>query len=246
MDEPTYKIKHEQFEGPLDLLLGLIEKRKLMINEFSLAKITDDYIAHIRDAEKFPLGDSAHFILIASTLVLIKSRSLLPQLKLTEEEENSVHNLEDRLKLYQRTKELSLHISALFGKELLFQPNARKVEPFFSPDESMTLANFQNAISALIHSLPKKEKLSQVVVRKVISLEETISKLTQRITSSLKMSFREFAGVGKQEKVGVIVSFLAMLELVKQGIIQVRQEKDFSDIMMETNDIGVPDYSSSG
>ena len=243
MDEPTYKIKHEQFEGPLDLLLGLIEKRKLMINEFSLAKITDDYIEHIRDAEKFPLGDSAHFILIASTLVLIKSRSLLPQLKLTEEEETSVHDLEDRLKLYQRIKELSLHVKDLFGKEFLFQPNARKVEPVFSPDESMTPANLQAAILALVNGLPKKEKLSQVVVRKVVSLEETISNLTARITSSLKMSFREFAGVGKQEKVGVIVSFLAMLELVKQGIIQVRQERDFSDIMMETNDIGVPNYT---
>ncbi len=243
MNEQAYKVKHEQFEGPLDLLLGLIEKRKLMVNEFSLAKITDDYIAHIRDLEKFPLGDSAHFILIASTLVLIKSRSLLPQLKLTEDEENSVHNLEERLKLYQRIKELSVHVKELFGKQFLFQPNARKVEPLFSPDASMTVVNFHSAIAALIHSLPKKEKLSQVVVRKVVSLEETISKLTERISSSLRMSFREFAGVGKQEKVGVIVSFLAMLELVKQGIIQVRQEREFSDIMMETNAVGVPDYS---
>lgn len=243
MNEQSYKIKHEQFEGPLDLLLGLIEKRKLMVNEFSLAKITDDYIAHIRDLEKFPLGDSAHFILIASTLVLIKSRSLLPALKLTEEEESSVHNLEDRLKLYQRIKELSLHVKDLFGKEFLFQPNARRQEPLFSPDDSMTVANFHAAVASLIHSLPKKEKLSQVVVRKVVSLEETIGKLTQRITSSLKMSFREFAGIGKQEKVGVIVSFLAMLELVKQGVIQVRQEKDFSDILMETNDVGVPNYT---
>lgn len=243
MDQAGFTIKHEQFEGPLDLLLGLIEKRKLMVNEFSLAKITDDYIAHVRELGNYPLADSAHFILIASTLVLIKSRSLLPELKLTEEEEASVQNLEDRLKLYQRIKELSTHVRERFGREFLFQPNARKIEPVFSPDESMTVGNLMNAIEALVRSLPKKEKLSQVIVRKVVSLEETISKLTQRITSSLKMSFREFAGVGKQEKVGVIVSFLAMLELVKQGIIEVRQERDFSDIMMETNAVGVPNYS---
>ncbi len=154
-----------------------------------------------------------------------------------------MHDLEDRLKVYQRIKELSLHVHELFGKEFLFLPNARKQEPLFSPDDSMTVANFHSAISGLMKTLPKKEKLSQVVVRKVVSLEETISKLTARISSSLKMSFREFAGVGKQEKVGVIVSFLAMLELVKQGIIQVRQEKDFSDITMETAEVGLPKYT---
>lgn len=81
------------------------------------------------------------------------------------------------------------------------------------------------------------------MVRKVISLEETIESLTYRIKSSLKMSFREFAKVGKEEKVNVIVSFLAMLELVKQGVIMVSQEKEFDDIHIESFDVGVPRYT---
>ena len=94
----------------------------------------------------------------------------------------------------------------------------------------------------VIKNFPKKEILPKAIVRKVISLEEMITNLTQRITSNLKMSFREFANVSKAEKVNVIVSFLAMLELVKQGVINVAQEQKFDDIKMETVNIGVPKY----
>jgi len=243
MNDPAFRIKHEKFEGPLDLLLSLIEKRKFFVNEISLARITDDFIAHIQDLGQFPIADGAHFILIASTLVLIKSRSLLPTLKLTEDEESSIQNLEERLKLYQQIKELSVHVKDRFGKQFLFMPQVRKVEPVFAPDEAMTLPNLAASLRSMIQALPKKEVLPQVIVKKVKSLEETIDSLTERIKSNLKMSFREFAKVGKEEKVNVIVSFLAMLELVKQGMIQVQQERDFSDIMIETNQVGVPDYS---
>ena len=82
----TFKIKTEAFEGPLDLLLNLIEKRKLFINDISISKVADDYIAYIKNLNKFPIRESANFILIASTLLLIKSISLLPNLHLSEEE----------------------------------------------------------------------------------------------------------------------------------------------------------------
>jgi len=80
-------------------------------------------------------------------------------------------------------------------------------------------------------------------VRKVMSLEEMIVNLTERITSSAKMSFKDFAGVGKQERVHVIVSFLAMLELVKQGVVDVTQDAHFQDITIETQAVGVPRYN---
>ena len=85
-----FTVKTKDFEGPLDLLLDLIEKRKFFINDLSLAKVTDDFIAHIQQFENLPMGESAHFILVASTLLLIKSRSLLPQLNLTEEEQTDL------------------------------------------------------------------------------------------------------------------------------------------------------------
>lgn len=239
----AFKVKTESFEGPLDLLLSLVEKRKLFINDIALSKVTDDFIAHIQNFEKLPMADSAQFILIASTLLLIKSKSLLPALTLTEEEQTDIVDLETRLKIYQRIKDASLNVKNLFGVNIIFpQSQNRPIETTFSPHESMNLLSLAGAIKDIIKSLPKKENIPKAVVRKVISLEEMIDNLTNRITHGLKMKFSEFASAHKEERVNVIVSFLAMLELVKQGVIHVSQEDHFADIHMETKSIGVPHY----
>jgi segregation and condensation protein A len=239
----NFTVKTHSFEGPLDLLLDLIEKRKLFINDISLAKVTDDFIAHIKTFENMPMGESAHFILVASTLLLIKSKSLLPQLQLTEEEQGDIHDLETRLKIYKRIKEASVSIRELFGAEVIFpQSQSRPVSPVFTPDTEFTLEKALFSLKDLINRLPKKEKIPHTVVKKVVSLEEMIGTLTTRITSHLRMSFKEFTREHKENKVNVIVSFLAMLELVKQGVVHVTQENNFDDIHMETKEIGVPRY----
>lgn len=251
MQSEHYNIKLEGFEGPFDLLLNLIEKRKLFINDISLSKVTDDYIAHIKNIESFPIAQSANFILVASTLLLIKSKSLLPALTLSTEEETSIEELERRLKIYKRMKELSRHIVERFGSTILFPPESgRPVVPVFSPDKNTTLPGILTAVRGIIASIPKVEKIPKAILKKVVSLEETIKLLTERITTSLKMSFKDFANhkgennatLSREDKIGVIVSFLAMLELVKQGIINVTQNKLFHDIDMETNNVGVPRY----
>ena len=242
MLEKKFKIKTEVFEGPIDLLLSLIEKRKLMINEISIAKVTDDFISYLQNRGEYSIKDTSDFLVIASTLLLIKSRSLLPSLSLTDEEKADIMDLELKLKIYKRIKELSVHIKSSFGKNILFFPNARKMEPVFSPDSLMTKENITNAIFAVIKNLPKFEVKPRVMVSKVISLEEMIQDLTKRIQSSIKMSFKEFSGMGKTDKVNVIVGFLAMLELVKQGLIEARQSDKSGDIHMETKSVGVPIY----
>jgi len=239
----AFTIKTQSFEGPLDLLLDLIEKRKLFINDISLAQVTDDFISHIRKFEALPMGESAHFILIASTLLLIKSKSLLPQLSLTEEEKGDIEQLETRLKIYKRIKDASKHIQTLFGTDMLFgQSRSRIQEPVFAPSADAQLERILVTLKDLIKRLPKKEKLPQVVVQKVISLEEMIDTLTTRIQSNLRMSFKDFAGGHKENKVNFIVSFLAMLELVKQGVVHVTQESHADDIVIETKEVGVPRY----
>ncbi len=237
-----FRVNTGSFEGPLDVLLSLIEKRKLFINDISLAKVADDYLAHVKQLENFPIADSANFILVASTLVLIKSKSLLPNLELSEGEQGDIADLERRLKIYRRIKELSVGVKALFGRKVMFPPEPRKIEPVFSPDDSMTVSSLLSAIKDVLKSLPKQEFLPKAVVAKVMSLEEMITHLTKRVTEGLRMSFREFSKSGKANKVHVIVGFLAMLELVKQGIISVAQEKHFEDIVMETEQVGVPRY----
>lgn len=238
-----FKVKTNSFEGPLDLLLDLIEKRKLFISDISLAKVTDDFIVHIKQFEKLPMGESAHFILIASTLLLIKSKSLLPALTLTEEEQGDILDLETRLKILKRLKEASIHVARLFGKNIIYQQSQSvAIMPVFAPDPQFTLEKALFSLKDLISRLPKKENLPKHVVKKVVSLEEMIGALTNRITSHLRLSFREFTKEHKGDRVGVIVSFLAMLELVKEGVLMVSQENTFSDIHMETKQVGVPHY----
>lgn len=238
-----YTVKTEVFEGPFDVLLSLIEKRKLYINDISLAEVSDDYIAYTKNLGEMQVGVAANFILIASTLILIKSKSLLPKLELSKEEQGDIEDLERRLKEYQKVKELSVHIRNIFGSQIIFpRSSVSSREPVFAPDKSMTSENIFLAIKNVIKALPKKEVIPQSVVKKVVSLEEVIDNLTTRIQTSLSMSFKEFAGVGKKQKVEVVVGFLAMLELVKQGVIDVAQEGSFNDISMESVEVGVPKY----
>src|SRR3989344_2049008 len=241
--ESSYNVKTQIFEGPLDTLLTLIEKRKLFINDISLAQVADDYIAYVKNLENFPIADSAHFILIASTLVLIKSKSLLPTLSLTEEEQGGIDELQKRLVEYQKYKELSKHLRVRFGKniEYIRLPSKEKIV-VFAPDKNTTVSKIFEIIKSVIRQIPKKEFIPKAIVEKVISLEEMIESLTERIRKSMRMSFKDFSGHGKAEKLNVIVSFLAVLELVKQGIIRVTQDKEFRDIHMESDSVGVPRY----
>jgi segregation and condensation protein A len=236
--DSTYNVKTHIFEGPLDTLLSLIEKRKLFINDISLAQVADDYIGYVRSLSDFPIAESAHFVLIASTLVLIKSKSLLPTLTLTEEEEQNIDDLQNRLREYQKYKALSRHLKERFNihTEYLRLPSKEKIV-VFTPDKNTTVSRIHETIMQVIHQIPKKEFVPKVLVQKVVSLEEMMESLAKRITEGVKMSFKTFSQHGKAEKVNVIVSFLAMLELVKQGIIHVKQEADFHDIeMVHTNE----------
>jgi len=243
VDTLTYSVKTDVFEGPLDVLLSMIEKRKLSISDISLAKVADDYVQYVRGQTDFPLSDSASFILVASTLVLIKSKSLLPTLTLSEEEEHTIEDLETRLSLHQEYKKKAEELKKLFGVNILFWAIPKKqTTVVFAPDRRTNLVSLKEVILNMIREMPKPLQVVNATVRKVMSLEEAIVSLTERISRHLKLNFREFVGVGKQEKVSVVVHFLAMLELVKQGVIEVKQDKPFHDIEMHTAILGVPRY----
>lgn len=247
MNQGSYTVKTEVFEGPLDLLLDLVTKRKLFVNDVSLAQVTDDFIKYIETHEEFPIGESAEFIVVASTLMLIKSRSLLPVIKLTDEEEESIHDLEERLAVYARVKELAHELKKIFGKQIIFEKTpSRNPVIVFSPDSKTDTKNILLALERVMESLPVKEKLPKVTVKKVISLEEMIEKLAERISQASKINFKEFHGTrGKityEKKVSIIIGFLAMLELVKRGAIRVTQEGK-GDIEMESEEVKTPIYA---
>ncbi len=237
METESYKIKTSLFEGPFGLLLNLVEKRKLFINDLSLAEVTEDYLKYINSLGKLPPEEASSFLVVASTLLLIKSKSLLPNLDLTDEEKGDIQNLEERLRLYELFTKLGGNIKNSFGKKIIFAPLERKNDVLiFLPDEQITQKSMMTFARSALGAMPKKVMLPKVEVKKVISIEEMLDRLVSRIKDTLKMSFREFAGHGrggKEEKVVMIVGFLAMLELVRQGIIHAMQESDSGDIFLE-------------
>ena len=237
-----FKVKVGEFEGPMELLLNLIEEKKLHISQVSLATVADGFIDHLRLVDGENKKEMADFVLVASTLMLIKSLSLLPSLATTPEEEESMADLERRLRLYQRTRELAEQVKARFGAQVIFaREPAKTITPVFAPTHEMTLSNLVVVLKNLIQNFPKLEKLPEVVVKKVLSLEEAITDLTKRVQSALKMSFSSFVK-DKADKVNIIVIFLGMLELVKQGIVAVEQQTHFADINLESAETGVPKY----
>src|SRR3989344_5608401 len=114
----SYQVKTSGFEGPFGLLLNLIEKLKLFINDVSLATVTEDYLNYINKLGGLFPAEVSSFILVASTLLLIKSKSLLPNLDLTNEEEGDMCNLEERLRLYELFTRLGGNIKRDFGKKI--------------------------------------------------------------------------------------------------------------------------------
>lgn len=239
--EGNFAVKTGVFEGPLDLLLELVTKRKLFVNDVSLAQVADDFVKYVEEQGEIAISESAEFILVASTLMLVKSRSLLPMLELTAEEEESIHDLEHRLEVYARVKELAAILRGLYGKHVIYEKEERKNSAVvFAPDAKTDVANLHAALERLIMALPKKEALPHVTVKKVISLEEMITKLSERIVKAGKMSFRDFKHA---DKVSMIVGFLAMLELVKRGAIRASQEAN-GDIELEHEGVpNIPTYA---
>jgi segregation and condensation protein A len=235
METESYTVKTTGFEGPFGLLLELIEKRKLFINDVSLAAVTEDYLNYMNKLGGLKSAEIASFILVASTLILIKSKSLLPNLDLTSEEEGDIKSLEERLRLYELFTKLGGNIKSNFGENIIFAPLERKNDVLvFLPDAQITKESMMTFVREVLGAMPKKVFLPEVEVRKVISIEEMIGNLTQRIQDSIKMSFKDFAGKAKtrEEKVFAIVGFLAMLELVRNGILDAIQENGFEDIII--------------
>ncbi len=229
-----YQIKTEQFEGPLELLLDLIERDKLSINQVSLAHIADEYIAHLKSIEAFHPHEVAGFLVVAATLMLIKSRSLLPQIEISSQEEADIHDLEHRLALYRRFRELARHIVDLEHRHqpMYERQTSLDLPTVFYPPQGFGIPDMTAIVRGIIEALPKKEVIPEKTIRTIVSLEERMEELRKKAEANLAKSFQAFVG-STEEKLDIIVSFLAMLELIKQGVLFVEQQQMFHDITIE-------------
>lgn len=227
-----YQFKFGEFEGPLDLLLDLIEARKLSISAVSLSQITDDYISHVKSFKDFPMADVSNFLVVAATLMLIKSRSLLPGIELLEEEEKDIIDLEARLKLLARIRELSKNIKENWMRRVMFSREASSNYDFgFIEPKDVGVEVLFGCMQNLIKSFPKISDLPQKTIEKVISIEEKMIEIVGRFAEKMKTTFHDV--VGTKNKLDIIVGFLAVLELVKQGAFAVKQEERFGSIDIE-------------
>jgi len=238
----AFAVKTAVFEGPLDLLLDLVERRKLLINDISLAEVTDEYMQQVSIMQELSLPNTAQFVQLAATLLLIKSKSLLPVLQLTEEEEHVIDDLEERLQRYAIFRQGGEVIIREFGKTIAAtRQYVPDTNPLFVTDQYTTVDALQVAIGEVLTNLPKKVEKPKVQVRKVISLEEMIDRLETRIRTEMKLRFSELIAE-ETEKPTVIVGFLAVLESVKQGSIIVAQAGRFADIEIEVERASTPRY----
>ncbi len=238
-----FEIKTDAFEGPLDLLLDLVEKRKLLINDISLAEVTDEYMRHVSAMQQLSLPNTAAFVQLAATLLLIKSKSLLPVLELTTEEEEGIDDLEERVKRYALYRNAAEAIQHRFGSTIAHEKQyVPDRTPLFVTDKFTTVASLQEAIGEVLVNLPRKVEKPKVQVKKVISLEDMMGRLQQRIERQMKLRFSELVE-DNQEKTHVIVGFLAVLESVKQGSVLVAQLERFDDIEISREAVAsVPRY----
>lgn len=232
----TYKIKTEQFEGPLDLLLKLIEDQEMDITKVSLAKVTDQYIQYLENVTDLDAQEMADFLVVAAKLLLIKSKALLPYLELEGEEE--ALDLEVQLKIYKEYLDASKALHKLIRKKS-FSFSRDKIlasqKEMFSPPPRLKKDKLAVIFAKLIKEVETWAALPTEVIKKTVNIQEKINNIHQTIIDKASMGFDELVQ-GAKDKTEVIVSFLALLELVKQRSVTVTQEGKFDNILIKKVD----------
>jgi len=230
-----YKIKLEQFEGPLDLLLQLIVEQRLDITTISLAKVTDQYLEFLAKTESLAPEELADFLVVAAKLLLIKSKTLLPQLEWDEDEEGS---LETHLRIYQEYLEASIQLNRVIRRKKWAYPRETlktfHLAPVFNPPADLTTIDLRDMFISILKDIKPIVELPQSVVKKTLSIKDRIGYIRQLIGERVSINFLSVLK-GAKSKTDIVVSFLALLELVKQKTVVVTQPDIFSDIIIKKN-----------
>jgi segregation and condensation protein A len=224
-----YTVKVDVFEGPLDLLLHLIKQNQLDIYDIPIALVTEQYLEYIRIMKVLDLTIAGEFLVMAATLMYIKSRMLLPAPAEVEEEEEADPRAElvQRLVEYKRFKEAAIHLSqqALLGVDVFIRP-AQEIEV----DTGEIEADLFHLIDAL-RALLEREQVEDFheVTLELVTLRERMRELYERLQGTREaISFS--ALFTSSSRVELIVTFLALLELVKSGMLRAYQREDFGPL----------------
>jgi len=250
-----YETRVGEFSGPLEKLLELIEAEKMDINEVSLAKVTDDFLRYLEtfkggldvspeglaDAEnrfRIDLRVLADFVSVASKLIFLKSKYLLPGLALTEEEEADIKDLESRLHIYQQLKPAIKLINQLwatshhsFSRQYFIGKVAMPGQTTFYPGKSLTTEALTVALANILDTIKTYDLETETIKEKIVTLEEKISEVLGRIQKEGDMHFNALSG--EKSRGEMIVVFLAILHLAREQLVLLEQMENFSDIMVK-------------
>jgi len=223
-------VQTKDFSGPLDLLLSLIAEKKMDITELALSEVTEQYILSIESIEEKDPDELADFLVIATKLVLLKSRSLLPQFFPEEEEGPS---LAEQLKLYKVFVDASkvLHTQWDDGQMTYFRREPTRVPTEFVPPENMQQDKMHASMVQLVHRLAPLKPLPELRIDRSVSIHERIEHIKTMLKKVKEVSFATMLGESAN-KTEVIVGFLALLELVKQRAVTLQQGDAFDDIVV--------------
>ena len=241
------KVKVADFEGPFDLLLHLIKKNKMNIYNIEIYKVTNQYLEYLNTRKVMDLEITSEFIVVAATLIEIKSKNLLPKVKVDEEEESEEDiekRLMERLIEYKKIKNVSeffknkyINAGEVFSKkpEIIEEIHPQKIDN----DEifkNLTLLDLYNIYNKILETYREKQNKVNVVQKKIYvdkyKVEDKMEELLERFNSSEVI---EFNNLMKEStcKLETVVTFLALLELIKIRTIQVFQDESFSNILIK-------------
>jgi segregation and condensation protein A len=226
------KIKLEKFEGPLDLLLQLIEGADLDITEIALAEVADQFMQYLEQVENKNPEELADFLVVASKLLLLKSKVLLPNLNLADED--SGEDLEKQLKIYREYYEASKKVEKiLLQKNILFSRDkiAVDIETIFNPSKKLDAKGLRKIFLQVLKEIEPIIKIPKKSIERVVSIKEKIKSISEKINKGT-LSFNELISDSKN-KSDLIITFLGLLEMVKQKELKVVQKDKFSDIVLE-------------
>lgn len=230
----SVNIKVDQFEGPLDLLLQLIEEQRLDISTLALAKVTEQFLNYVKALEEKNPLNLADFLVIAAKLLVIKSKSLLPDLDLGVEEEEEAFDLAQQLLLYKKFKETARYLKRLDLKrrQSWIHESDFSDRITFLPDPETTLSTLTGSLEKLANELKDIVRRPQEVLKEVVSITDKISHIQKLIAEKMETSLSSLLLEAK-DKTEVIVTFLAILELIKQKTLVVEQKSIFADITIK-------------
>ncbi len=242
LETKKYSLKLENFEGPLDLLCHLVDKNKMDIYEVNISEITDQYIDYINTMQELKLEITSEFLVMASTLLYLKSKSLLPKVDTEGEEELTEEELIYRIIEYKKYKEISKKLKEYFNEfskrfyklpEKIELPN-RKLEKNFV--YTQISESYRNLIERNENKINKNAiNIEKIAISEKVTVASKVKDIFKELTKKPRFIFNKLCIANKYNKLETITAFSGVLELSKQKTILTNQELTFGDITIEKN-----------